>query len=51
MKNLRNYLKSNLDINPSEIVDDFYKKYKLVPISRKEFKNNANTRHGIPIKV
>jgi len=31
MKNLRNYLKSNLDINPSEIVDYFYKKFKIDP--------------------
>jgi len=30
---------------------DFYKKYKLVPIRRREFENNVNTRYGIPMKV
>ncbi len=30
---------------------DFYAKFKLIPVSFKEFKSNVNTKYGIPMKV
>jgi hypothetical protein len=30
---------------------DFYAKYELIPISIEEFKDNVNTKYGIPMKV
>ena len=30
---------------------DFYAKFKLIPISLKEFENNANTKYGVPMRV